>query len=130
MRISADFIQYKKLPRFTEAAFEPTIFDGDRKLGRIMDELKTETNDGQTFALKSDSSLSVYGYRGIAQLKEFKFWKDGLNQVQPDMKSMITYDLIMSFPNENHDNQSCTHSYDLAEFYWRKGKENRWVPDN
>ena len=108
---------------FGEADFEPVPWQAVEVLKQLMEQLQAST-DGQTLAFKSEDARHVYWYKEIAALKEFKFLKQGSDRVSSYTKSMLIYDQLLPFNNENHDDNHCVPLDDLPRFYKRKGEDS------
>lgn len=81
-----------------------------------------KTADDQTFAFRYVEDIDEIFDQQIILPGEFKFLKEGLHYVRPDMKSMIIYEQFIPFNNKYHDDKSCVALKDLPLFYKKKGK--------
>ena len=111
--------EYNGYPVNSEADYKPTDSKAIRALEDLFKELKTGA-DGQTFALKDLTVFDVYFERGFVQPIEFKFLTD--SSVQPDTKSMITYDQFLPFNSNQQSDEGCVLVEELPLFYKKKGK--------
>ena len=86
---------------------------------QLLEKLKTGAESDQTFAFKYESTYKVYYWKDIVLPREFKFLTEG--SVQPDTKSMLTYDQFFPFNNKNHVDTNCVPVEELPLFYKNKG---------
>ena len=117
-----------------EVNYEPSSAHAIKILDKVMDELKASQN-GQTFAFRSDTAEDVYGklvgdnflrpYYGKEMViaKEFKFLKEGSDRVRPDTKSILIFDQYMRFNNAKHNDNHCVALTNLPRFYKKKGED-------
>lgn len=100
--------------------FKPETLQLIKILEKLFRELSTSAG-GQTFALKSDEPWSIYfKMGGFVFPGEFKFLTEG--RVQPDTKSLLTYDQYLPFYNADHSDKNCIPAKDLPLFYKNKGQ--------
>lgn len=97
-----------------------SISEAFEMLKKLVDELKTTSTDGQTFAFKYFSVIDVYYARAIVLPRELKYLEEG--RLDPDTKRILHYDLVMPFNNPNHNDHNCVKAVDLTRFYKSKGK--------
>ena len=113
-----EMISHNRLPDNENANFRPTKAKLLEEFVPLIKKLNNNT-EGQKFAFQSYIEEGYY-YTEIALLKEFKFLKEG--SVDPETKSMLTYDLIFPFNIKKHDDRSCVQVRNLTAFYKKKGK--------
>ena len=122
-----DLISYNRPPVWVSAKFKPNVDQLIQKLETLIEKLNETTHD-QTFAFRPDLQMrslravarEVHLFKFIAAPKEFKFLRDGLNRIGPDTKSVLVFDYLFPFNNQNHDDNNCVK--DLSGFYKAKGK--------
>ena len=98
---------------------KPTISEALKILEELFEKLKT--GGTETFAFKSERPEDVFFHKKIVLPREFHFLTEGSDRVQPDTKSMLTYDQFLPFNNKNHVDENCVPIDKLPWFYKNKG---------
>ena len=126
MWVFQDLIAYNDFSMPEDESLKPARDELIQELKRLFEEINTVTGD-QTSAFRSnrndyylDFNNRIYVKINAAQLKEFKFLKDGSDGIGPDTKSMLTFDLLLPFNNPHHEDTNCVAAKDLPIFYRRK----------
>ena len=102
-------------PISDEADTKPTSSEAIKILEELFEKLKT--GGTETFAFKSERPHDVFYYKEIVLPREFHFLTEGSDRVQPDTKSMLTYDQFLPFNNKNHVDKNCVPIEKLPWFY-------------
>ena len=117
-----NLISFNVLSLSEYALLKPGASEVINELKELTKEFKT---DGQTFALKSETSHTIIWSYNIAMPKEFRFLKDGSNRNYSDKKGVLVFDVFLPFNNQHHDDRNCMTTKDLPKFYKTKGNKGR-----
>ena len=112
-----DILGNNRAPNW-EADFKPRTEEMIRKIENLKNKLQI-TPDSPTLVFREEelSSSEIYSGKPLAQLKEFKFLKDGSDSIGPDTKSVLIFELFLPFNNKHHHDENCVPAKDLPFFF-------------